>query len=250
MPILHPRHGLRFRAGRAWGSLPALFLCAVAACDSTSEPSRQVASLEVVTGVAFAPRMGEPLADDIVVRTVDGSGQPVGGVEVTATPSDGGSVTGPRIAGRTSVTDDAGNASFAWTLAPVYGEQTLTLSTRGVDDVILRANAGLPLNAVVTVTLDQSSIQVGGTTLARATIRTAAGDVIDYPHDLSWLSSDPAIVTMSPSTSTDGRSARGRGPITVVATGSGQARFTASVDIATSPGSVISRIGSADVSVP
>lgn len=71
----------------------------------------------------------------LVVRTVDAYGNPVSGVEVTFTTTDGS--TSPTSA----TTNSSGRASTEWTLGSTEGAQELTASAVGLGDLTFEATA-------------------------------------------------------------------------------------------------------------
>jgi hypothetical protein len=78
-------------------------------------------ALEKVSGDGQSATAGSPLADSLLVRALDGSGAPVGGVMVRWTASGGGSVSA-----ETSVTRADGRTGVRRTLGPRAGEQGTT----------------------------------------------------------------------------------------------------------------------------
>jgi hypothetical protein len=93
--------------------------------------------VQIVSGENQAATAGSALPASLVVRVVDGSGNPVAAATVTwRVVSGGGSVvpaSGP--------TDASGQASAAWTLGSAVGEQTLEASVAGVGTVTFHATA-------------------------------------------------------------------------------------------------------------
>lgn len=87
--------------------LPA-FLLGVAACDTSTSPGPVTpAQLQKVSGDAQEVHVHAQLADPLVVRVVDGNGQPVAGVPVAWGAAKG-------VVEEASVTDDNGLASTTW----------------------------------------------------------------------------------------------------------------------------------------
>ena len=99
-------------------------LAVLAACGETgpSEPLPP-AAVTNVTGVALTGPAGEPLAERVVVRVADASGNPLPGVMVSFAVAAGGAAVDPA----TTVTDNDGEARTRWTLGLTPGEQTLTV---------------------------------------------------------------------------------------------------------------------------
>jgi hypothetical protein len=122
-----------------YGVSLALLLVVVTACEDggpTEPPVATPSQLQVVDGDEQAGAAGEPLADPIVVRTVDASGQPVAGVTVTFAVAAGGGSVHPTSA--TTSTD--GRAQTTWTLGGP-GEQQVSAAVEGVQAVTVTAEA-------------------------------------------------------------------------------------------------------------
>ncbi len=119
-------------------------LALVAACENgsptappTDPPPATPSQLQVIDGDAQAGAAGQSLADPIVVRAVDASGQPVAGVAITFAVAAGGGSVQPTSA--TTATD--GRAQTTWTLGGGAGEQQLTAAAEGVPNVTVTAEA-------------------------------------------------------------------------------------------------------------
>ena len=125
MPPLKSRH-----------TLLALLACtALNACDEAVRPilappvveppvTPTPATVQVVSGGGQRAVQGLSLVDPVVVRILDGQGQPLAGEDVTFAPAAGHGTTDPASA----TTDSDGQAATSWTLGPDPGNQTLTLT--------------------------------------------------------------------------------------------------------------------------
>ena len=86
------------------------------------------ARLEEVSGNGQSAVAGTPLANDLVVRLLDPSGNPVAGTAVAWVVGRGGGTVAPE----TGPTDEQGIAATRWTLGPQVGAQTVTAVVSGV----------------------------------------------------------------------------------------------------------------------
>jgi adhesin/invasin len=112
-------------AARLW------LLAGLAACGGElALPNQgQPSEITVVRGNRQSGTTSEPLADSLVVRVVDGFGDPVVGVEVTWTADLGGSVSPA-----TSVTSSRGEAGTQRMLGTTLGTYVTTAELRGIPD--------------------------------------------------------------------------------------------------------------------
>ncbi|HMU61680.1 MAG TPA: hypothetical protein PKA66_07850, partial [Gemmatimonadales bacterium] len=84
-------------------------------------------SLVKATGDNQSGAVSAPLADSLVVRLLDGTGNGVPGRNVTFAVATGGGSTAPTSA----TTDSAGRAATRWTLGPMAGSNSLIASSSG-----------------------------------------------------------------------------------------------------------------------
>ena len=110
------------------------------------------ASMIAVSGDQQTAPAGRSLAAPLVVRVMDGNGNPVSGVPVSFAVTAGGGA----VDSRAVVTDSTGVASTWLTLGPNIGVNTVSASVTGIDSVIFNANATAP-------TLNREQIAFGGT---------------------------------------------------------------------------------------
>ena len=98
--------------------------------------------LEEVSGSGQSAIVGTALADPLVVRARDGSGNPVAGLAVAWVVGDGGGSLAPA----TSITDGDGLASTLWTMgaAPATNRATAVVSGVGTVDFSASAVPGTP----------------------------------------------------------------------------------------------------------
>ncbi|MGE5102546.1 MAG: Ig-like domain-containing protein, partial [Deltaproteobacteria bacterium] len=128
---------------------------------SVSDPA-PTAKLTIVAGDSQRAAAGSPVAIAPTVKVTDNGGNPVAGVSVTLSPSDGGSV----IPSAPVVTDAAGIASLtSWTLGPHAGPQTLLVSSPGYASVSIRANAFGGPPVMLGITTQPSSATQSGVVL-------------------------------------------------------------------------------------
>jgi hypothetical protein len=121
-------------ARRLLGSAPplGLLLAGLAACGggNLALPNQgQPSEITVVRGNRQSGTTGEPLGDSLVVRVLDGFGDPVVGAEVTWTAEVGGSVSPA-----TSVTSSTGQAGTQRMLGSTLGTYVTTAELRGIEN--------------------------------------------------------------------------------------------------------------------
>jgi hypothetical protein len=120
---LGPGAGAQAVEARA-GALQPVVFTAAAAPDEAAELRREA-------GAPAEGRVGQPLAELLVVRVVDRHGNPVAGVEVRWTVTSGGGGLSPSV----THTDERGEARSRWTLGPAAGEQRARAETDGLAPV-------------------------------------------------------------------------------------------------------------------
>jgi len=103
---------------------------AIAACghDSTSPSAGPPARLDPLSDQNRSAQVGTIVRGGIVVKVSDNSGHPVVGATVALAVTLGNGVTLPRVA----VTDAKGQATAAWTLGTIIGQNEVTASVDGV----------------------------------------------------------------------------------------------------------------------
>jgi len=98
---------------------------------------QQVATrVQTISGGGQTGAVGEPLADPVVVRSVDQGSSPVPGVGVTFAASGDGSVSATTV-----TTGEDALASVTWTLGTTSGAQTLGAAVNGAGQVQIGATA-------------------------------------------------------------------------------------------------------------
>ena len=102
------------------------------------------ASMVVVSGGGQTAATSALLAP-VTVLVKDAAGAPKAGVTVSFSVSSGGGTVTPVSAN----TDANGNASGTWTLGPTPGQQTLTVTSVGLPDIVVSATATTTLNQIV-----------------------------------------------------------------------------------------------------
>lgn len=150
-------------------------------------------SLLLVSGGSQIAAPGTALAAPIVVRVIDAFGNLVVARAVAAEVlTAGGSVTPD-----TALTTAAGDASFAWTLANVAGEQSLRFTVPATVlsalDVSANDNVG-PIVSTVIAPASDTLTYLGETRQFTASSRDAALNVIAGTY--SWTSLDDSIATV------------------------------------------------------
>jgi hypothetical protein len=137
----------------------AIALAAATCSDQISNPLKQAARVDYVSGGSQSGLVGTPLEDKLQVRVVNVRGQPVANVQVAwSVMSGGGSITPSR-----SASDNDGYAAASWTLGTSVGEQMATAAVPGLQTALFISNAtivghtcdgsplDLPLGASITL---------------------------------------------------------------------------------------------------
>jgi adhesin/invasin len=110
-----------------------------AGVDTVTVVATGVAPREVVVvqGDGQSARAGAALATPIVLRVVGGTNLPIPGQTVTFAVRTGGGSVSPA----TAVTSAAGEVTLRWTLGPVPGNQTVTVTVGALTPITLTALA-------------------------------------------------------------------------------------------------------------
>ena len=152
-------------------------------------------ALRKVSGDLQTDTAGLALAAPIVVRVMDGNGDPVGGVPVTWSVGSGGGSLSPE----SSTTNAAGETSSQWALGTTAGQQTATASATGVPSVSFSATAVPDRPAMVTPGSDTTRLTaLEDTAQITVTVADQYGNVIASPT-LAWSSSDTSVVKVDAS---------------------------------------------------
>jgi hypothetical protein len=115
-------------------------------------------SISIVSGDGQTGAAGAPLAAALVVKVVDGSGNPVIAATVSWAVTAGGGSPNPA----SSTTDLNGQAATIWTLGATPGPNTLTASAAGLGAVTFTANgvSGAPSRLAI-VTQPSETARIG-----------------------------------------------------------------------------------------
>jgi len=179
--------------------------CAIAACGGSGPASprnERGIALQIVSGNTQSGIAGEELADAVVVRVSDSSGQPVAGQIINFHVTAG---NGTVFAG-TALSDASGEARERWTLGPIAGQQRL--EARAVDPatgapiVFASFDATAVPGPVAEVLAEAGSTQfvpAGNTVAVRAKVADkngngVAGVSVDFVVTLGTGSVSPASV--------------------------------------------------------
>lgn len=149
--------------------------------------------LEKAGGDGQTAPAGTLLRTGLRVRVVTPSGIPVPGVPLTWTVTSGGG----SLDATESRSSAAGYSVRRWTLGPVPGEQTVTVSAPGAEPVVFTARAtggaatGIPVS--MHVLPDPMWLEVGDTARLRVVFLDAEGNLVPGPrpsfHSLSYYAS-------------------------------------------------------------
>lgn len=120
----------------------ARFTASTGAGEAGPGPELVPSLARVAGGVGQAGQPGAALADPLAVQIVDGSGAPIGGLQVRFEVEVGGGAVSPR----TTATDADGMARTAWTLGPSAGSQVVRASVVGTPGIetTFEASAAAP----------------------------------------------------------------------------------------------------------
>ena len=130
------------------------------------------ADIAIVAGDGQTAPVGSVLPTDPSVVIRDSGGNPVAGVEVTFSASNGGSASPSPV-----ITGSDGRATTNWTLGPTAGENELTASAPGAGSIILTATGTATEIATSTsLSVTPDSPQVSGTSVTlTATVTSGEG---------------------------------------------------------------------------
>jgi hypothetical protein len=109
-------------------SLTAALACGCGGSDLLLPGDAQPANVAILQGNNQNTRIGEPLAEPIVVRVNDGAGRPVAQARVMFAPTSG---TGASISPAAVTTDNDGRASAEWSLGTAAGSYTAEARVEG-----------------------------------------------------------------------------------------------------------------------
>jgi hypothetical protein len=192
------------------GLSAALALAGAAACSETTPPSRAVpASIEIVGSPVASAQVGS-FAGNFTVRVLDANGNPLRGVVVAFSVSEGGGQLDPS----TDTTRSDGSAATAFTLGTTPAANTLTAAVAGLPPVRTGTVTGTTA-APRRVTFNRRDLRL----LAIQTSASVSGVVRDSFGNstgagITWASRNPALVTVaspaSPTTSVQVQSRPGQ----------------------------------------
>jgi hypothetical protein len=154
--------------------------------DPTPEPT----TLSISAGDGQTATVGISLATSPAVVVRDQFGDPVSGVSVTWTPSDG------TASPTTSATDGQGVATTTWTLGTGAGVQTMTAGAAGLSPVTFEATG--EAGPVQSLTLAPDTVRFASLTTVETVTATAEDEYGNAAGGaLTWVSRDEAVATVS-----------------------------------------------------
>ncbi len=147
-------YGRTARRSLVWSSVA--FCAALAACSKDSTSPIQAGSLQIVSGDAQTGTVGSVLAQALVVKVTDSSGNALANVEVLWDTGSGS------LDVAATATDANGMAQAVWTLGTTAGTANATASVSGVPiaNFTATATAGPPASMAI-VSGDSTSAAVG-----------------------------------------------------------------------------------------
>jgi len=151
---------------RATSVLAALCAALVAGCSDSSPIPHTPTHILIVSGSTQAGHVSTPLDSSLVVQVLAGGNRAVSGVSLTWSVTGGGSVTS-----LTTTTDNNGQSTNKWTLAPTAGVQAVTVTSTQITgaSVSFIANNG----AIISGTVTTSGASPFATSFSRAPSRSA-----------------------------------------------------------------------------
>ncbi|MEO7086336.1 MAG: hypothetical protein ABI442_12995 [Gemmatimonadaceae bacterium] len=181
------------RSCTRWSSLA--LLSAFTACSSgdTSTPTTgPAARVEAVSNLLTTAQVGSSIAEGVVVKVTDASGNPVAGTSVGFIVTVGNGTVVPRVA----ISDANGQASAGWTLGTVAGANQVLATVTGVPNTVTFVATGTA-GPSTTLSLSPSSARLfPGTDTARITARgmDSFGNVVSPVP--TFVVRDPTLVTI------------------------------------------------------
>lgn len=189
----HPSPAARSHARRA-----LLLILLAAACRETTKPDPRVpTSIELVAPAPAAGTAGTALATAPTFVVKDQDGAIMGGVEVAVAVSTGGTLAGAPAKTAAGTPTSIGT----WTLAPVAGANTLTITVEGLDRFVVTVQgvAGAPAKLVAqsgesaTGTVGEPSMLLPRAKVTDAHDNPVAGVVVSVA--VTGGGSSPATIT-------------------------------------------------------
>lgn len=137
---------------------------AVSAAFTAMAGAGQASTLEKVSGDAQSAIAGTQLADSLVVRALDGNGQPVAGITVNWTATGGGNVSSASTVSRAD-----GRTGVRRTLGPTAGQQATTaaLAGEGGATVTFTSNAMVGTAGALRIEVQPASAAKSGAAFTR-----------------------------------------------------------------------------------
>lgn len=148
-------------------------------------------ALHKVRGDGQFGTVGEALPVQPTIQALNGSGDPVEGVEVRWSVRRGGGT----VSSASGVTDAGGQVSVAWTLGAASENQILDVAADGLPTVSFRATAAHPVTSIA-ISPTSSELAPGGSAQLTATARDEFGSVVENVR-FTWSSSSTAVATIS-----------------------------------------------------
>lgn len=135
--------------------------------------------------------VGEALPVRPTIQALNGSGDPVEGVEVRWSVRRGGG----SVSAATGVTDASGEVSVDWTMGGTSENQILDVAADGLPTVSFEATAAYPVTSIA-ISPTESELSPGGSAQLTATARDQFGSVVENVR-FDWSSSSTAVATIS-----------------------------------------------------
>jgi len=152
------------------------------------------ANLTLESGSGQTGEALKALTNPLGVIVTDQYGNPVPGVAVGWSTGSGSGSVAPTA----TTSDSGGKAGGVWTLGPLVGTQAASASVEDVGSVAFSATATAPPIEEIAITPPNPFIEIGGAVQLAAAATTAEGDQL-LGVTFTWVSSDPATVTVDQS---------------------------------------------------
>jgi hypothetical protein len=191
----------------SWLALMGALAAACGGSDLLLPSAGRPAAVAIVRGNNQSARIGEPLAEPIVVRVSDASGRPVAQAAVTFAVTSG---AGGALTPQGATTDTEGQASTRWSLGTAAGEYTAEARVAGgtVDPVRFTAFAAAGTPARIALVKGDQQMSPVGTALPDSLV-VRATDAADNPVEgvgIAWtIGGGGSVSAEATATGPDGR---------------------------------------------
>jgi hypothetical protein len=171
-----------------------VLVAVVAACgkEPVSPVSGPAANLNAVSDLSRTAQVGTTIPGGIIVRVSDASGRPVAGVAVAFTTTVGNGSTTPSLA----VTDSKGQASAAWSVGTIAGQNEVTATVSSIQAPIKFEATGTPgsVNAIAITPRNARMLSTVDTVRVSAQSLDSFGNLTTPAP--TFVARDPSLVSI------------------------------------------------------